>query len=94
MPIIQGDNGETIIQFGDGDVLINNARQEGASFENEIAFFRDDPHPIGEYTEKHVGTRTNEHDCPVRLQFTKSESIGVLIERLGNVQAQMQAKGL
>lgn len=93
MPIITGDNQETIVQFGDGDVLICTAKQQGAEFDNEIALMRDAPHDIGSYNNEHTGTLTNEHDCPVRLQFTKAESIDVLIERLQTVKSQMEAAG-
>lgn len=93
MPIIKGDNGETVVQFGDGDVLICASRQQGQTVENEISLVRDEPHPIGEYTEKHMGKTTADIDCPVRLQFAKSESVGVLIERLQHVKAQLEAAG-
>lgn len=93
MPIITGDNGETVVQFGDGDVLISTAKQWGADFDNEVALIRDEPKEIGESTQKHVGRLTNYTDCPVRLQFTKSASVGVLIERLEKVKSQMEQAG-
>lgn len=93
MPIITGDNGETIVQFGDGDVLISTAKQWGADFDNEIALIRDEPKEIGATTQKHHGRLTNYTDCPVRLQFTKTASIDVLIERLECVKSQMEAAG-
>jgi hypothetical protein len=93
MPIIEGTVGETIIQLGDGDVLVCTARQPENSFDNEVCFVRDEPHPVGDYSEKYAGgnTTTADIDCPVRIQFTKAESVDVLIERLSKVRAQMTA---
>ena len=91
MPIITGTVGETIIQLGDGDVLISTARQPENTFDNEVCFVRDEAHPIGEYSDKYAGgkTTTADIDCPVRIQFSRVESIDVLIERLGKVREQM-----
>lgn len=94
MPIITGDNKETIIQFGDGDILISPAKQVGAAFENEIALSQDEQaREIGAYSDEHKGKTTADLGCAVRLQFTKSASIGVLIERLATVRAQMETAG-
>lgn len=91
MPIITGTVGETIIQLGDGDVRLSTGRQPENSFDNEVCFIRDEPRPIGEPSKKYAdGTAlTADVDCPVRLQFSKVESIDVLIERLQKVRGQM-----
>jgi hypothetical protein len=85
-----GDNGETIIYLGEGDVLISTGRHPEQQFENEVIFSQDEAaHPIGEYTERHAGELSTVLNNPVRLQFLKAESIDVLMERLEKVRASM-----
>jgi hypothetical protein len=91
MPIITGTVGETIVQLGDGDVMVSTGRQPENSFDNEVCFIRDEPRPIGESSKKYADgkTTTADIDCPVRIQFSRVESIDVLIEKLQGVREQM-----
>lgn len=86
----QGDNGETVIYLGEGDVLISTGRAIESKYENEVIFSQDDKaRPIGTFTEKHVGELSTVLQNPVRLQFLKVTSLDVLLERLHKVRAQM-----
>jgi hypothetical protein len=79
-----GDNGEAIVRLGDGDIVVSNANAKGHP-EQEVVLSCSDSgaHPIGEVIEHHVGISTKDLAGPViRMQFTRVESVDVVVEAL------------
>lgn len=87
--IISGDYGDTLVQFGSGDVFVSRGRQQGLSYENEVILSNaDGPHEIG--LKRIVPEQlSSDLENPIRLQFGNIASLDTLIEELQNVRKQM-----
>lgn len=95
MPIEVLKNGP-IVQFGFGDVLILRGEFEDEPGIVEIIFTQDkETLEIGEYLpeerwEEFYGKSTEEFPYVVRLQFSLTKSIDILVEELLSIKEQLE----
>lgn len=83
------ESGQVDIEFGLGDILISSGRLE--SGEGLVIFSNQEPHEIGEASERFKGC-TEAFDNPeiqAIITFSKPESIDVLIGELENAKSKM-----
>lgn len=79
----------TVVHLGSGDIAIHTA-QRRSDIEDEILFVNEDePHPIGETSDKWNGIPTH---APVALIFDASASVDSLIGRLRVVKKALKKR--
>lgn len=83
------EDGEWVVQFGDGDIMVMAGHPAGELGIGTVSFLQSkDPHPIGSKDpnlDNCVGHQTNELDGykpGARLVFSKTASIDVVIQAL------------
>jgi hypothetical protein len=95
MPIEILNNG-SLIQFGFGDVIIHHGEFENEPAIKELIFTQDhSSHVIGDYLPEErwpefYGKKTDEFPYAVRLQFSLSKSIDILVEELLKIKAELE----
>lgn len=84
-------SGQVDIEFGNGDILISSGRLETG--EGLVILSNQEPHEIGETSEKFKGKQVYVYDNPeiqTIITFSKIESIDVFISELQNAKAEME----
>lgn len=82
----------TIVQFGTGDIEISNGFEQDNPEIKVLALGQSKPRPIEAYNDE-VPTKdgtTDGLDNPVLLQFSNTESIDVIIDRLNRIKKDLQ----
>jgi hypothetical protein len=84
----------TILQFGDGDIMVSVAEDPEGVYQT-LLFSLDEPGPIGENRERYNLTGKQSDDLPnikLSMRFNKTESIDVIIEKLTEAKTNLQKK--
>lgn len=82
--MIKCQDGVYILEFGTGDIAINNAYQCNDETEllNEVNFCQGETGEIGRNLEDNIGKTSDDLGVAVRMIFNKAESVQVVIDAL------------
>lgn len=94
MPIINFDNDTVQLEFGYGDIEVAHGLLDTEDTLGAVCFFpQETPMEIGAHRDYTDPPRTvNREDTPVRMVFTKTESIDVVLWALMRAKEQMIQK--
>lgn len=94
MPIHKGEEGSAILDFGSGDIGVCPALLIGKDVIGAVCFVPQGVgNDIGEYSGVPAFVILDEKQAPIRMTFTRKESIDVVIWALEEAKRLMQERG-
>lgn len=88
MPIQYNDD-EILIIFGTGDIGVHTAQIALNKPENEVFFHQQEPRTIGLEHDDDNGKTTDQFPRPIRLIFSRVDSLDVVVAKLLRVRDSM-----